>query len=67
VKHPLFAISCETVENLMGDLDRLDAFENTEFEAALDELRYVLFRIMTWKNIHDIFGHNDELDDLPED
>ncbi|MFM7112899.1 MAG: hypothetical protein ACKO26_17305 [Planctomycetota bacterium] len=66
MKHPLFAISCETVENLMGDLDRLDAFENTEFEAALDELRHVLFRIMTWKNIHDIFGHNDECDDLPD-
>lgn len=50
----------------MGDLERLDAFENQEFESALDELRSVLFRIMTWQNIHDIFGHNDEFDDLPE-
>ncbi len=50
----------------MGDLERLDAFENVEFEAALDELRSVLFRIMTWQNIHGNFNHNDESDDLPE-
>jgi len=59
-------ISFETAENLMGDLERLDAFENVEFEAALDELRSVLFRIMTWQNIHGNFNHNDESDDLPE-
>jgi len=23
-------------------------------------------RIVTWRNIQDIFGHNDEFDDLPE-
>jgi len=39
----------------MGDLERLD-----------DELRSVLFRIMTWQNIHGNFNHNDESDDLPE-
>lgn len=50
----------------MGDLERLDAYEDVEFEAALDELRRVLLRIMTWRNIQDIFGHNDESDDLPE-
>jgi hypothetical protein len=50
----------------MGDIDHISTFRNDEFEAALDELRSVLFRIMTWRNIHDIFGHNDESDDLPE-
>ena len=49
----------------MGDLERLDAFENAEFESALDELRSVLFRIMTWQNIHEIFG-DDAFDDFPE-
>ena len=49
-------------ENLMADLERLETWNNDEFESALDELRSVLFRIMTWQNIHEIFGD----DDFPE-
>lgn len=49
----------------MADLQRLETWNNDEFEAALDELRSVLFRIMTWQNIHEIFG-DDAFDDFPE-
>ena len=52
-------------ENLMADLERLETWNNDEFEAALDELRSVLFRIMTWQNIHEIFG-DDDIDNFPE-
>ena len=49
----------------MADLERLETWNNDEFESALDELRSVLFRIMTWQNIHEIFG-DDAFDDFPE-
>lgn len=49
----------------MADLDRLEIWNNDEFETAIDELRRVLFRIMTWQNIDDIFN-DDTFDEFPE-